>query len=439
MKKIIAILFIILLFFSACEGNKKEAANSLDSAITQTPGVDEAWIPENSIKSVTYEEVILDYEYVRKPPIANWSFFAKKLLTLDDANKWGSSYDLRLADMSGMDLTKDKEELSSIVFDTQTVWPDKLPEGFDPQLIMEIGKNPGLGIRSLHEEGITGKGINIAIIDQPLLLEHQEYGNQIKLYEEINASGEASMHGPFVTSICAGKAIGVAPDVGIYYMGCYDFKSDMKVDFTFLAESIDRILEINKSLPADEKIRAISISAVWCPENRGYDEITEAIGRAKEEGIFVISANMFENYDFWTHGLAKDQLTNPDDTQSYYLYKWDSWMSMIAHVPGCKEYYEKVLNETFDSEMLMIPIGSRTYASPTGADVYAFGISGGWSLMEPYITGLYALACQVKPDITPEEFWAAALETGEVREVIQGGVKYPAKLINPVGLIEILN
>jgi len=31
-----------------------------------------------------------------------------------------------------------------------------LPDGFDPQMIMELGENPGLGMRELHKRGITG-------------------------------------------------------------------------------------------------------------------------------------------------------------------------------------------------------------------------------------------------------------------------------------------
>ena len=45
--------------------------------------------------------------------------------------------------------------------------------------IMEAGKNPGLGVRSLHERGITGKGINVAIIDQNMVLDHPEFAENI--------------------------------------------------------------------------------------------------------------------------------------------------------------------------------------------------------------------------------------------------------------------
>ena len=75
-------------------------------------------------------------------------------------------------------------------------------------------------------------------------------------------------------------------------------------------------------------------------------------------------------------------------------------------------------------------------AEPSGVDQYAFERIGGWSSVEPYISGLYALACQVKPDITPELFWKTALDTGDDNQVeIEGGT-FKGKIINPVKLIE---
>jgi hypothetical protein len=56
-----------------------------------------------------------------------------------------------------------------------------------------------------------------------------------------------------------------------------------------------------------------------------------------------------------------------------------------------------------------------------------------------YIAGLYALSCQVKPDITPQIFWDAALETGDTitlshkENKLQFGI-----IVNPNRLIETL-
>jgi len=38
---------------------------------------------------------------------------------------------------------------------------------------------PGLGLRALHEQGYTGRGVNVAIIDGPLLADHEEFGDRL--------------------------------------------------------------------------------------------------------------------------------------------------------------------------------------------------------------------------------------------------------------------
>jgi hypothetical protein len=50
---------------------------------------------------------------------------------------------------------------------------------------------------------------------------------------------------------------------------------------------------------------------------------------------------------------------------------------------------------------------SRTTASPGATDQYVFYGIGGMSWAVPYIAGVYALAVQVDPAITPERFWAS--------------------------------
>src|SRR5512138_212811 len=85
--------------------------------------------------------------------------------------------DLRSTDLTKLDLSKSRDDLLYADFDSKTQWPasDKMAADFDWQKIMEIGKDPGLSIRTLHDQGVTGKGIGIAIIDQTLLVDHIEY------------------------------------------------------------------------------------------------------------------------------------------------------------------------------------------------------------------------------------------------------------------------
>jgi hypothetical protein len=57
----------------------------------------------------------------------------------------------------------DRKLIETLWYDGATNWPANVASLTNE--IMEEGKNPGLGIRSLHSQGITGKGISVAIID----------------------------------------------------------------------------------------------------------------------------------------------------------------------------------------------------------------------------------------------------------------------------------
>jgi hypothetical protein len=82
---------------------------------------------------------------------------------------------------------------------------------------------------------------------------------------------------------------------------------------------------------------------------------------------------------------------------------------------------------------------ARATASPTGKGEYAFYGDGGWSWAIPYIAGMYALAAQVDPQITPERFWALALKTGRTIETKDGGKTGSlGPILDPVALIAAL-
>jgi hypothetical protein len=337
--------------------------------------------------------------------------------------------DLRAYDLSGLDLRNSLDDLLYADFDSQTIWPpqEKMPHDFDWQKIMEMGKNPGLGIRQLHEVGVTGRGVGIAIIDQPLLVEHQEYASQLRLYETDNltpAWTEASMHGAAVASIAVGKTVGVAPDADLYYIAtdmCNTTGTFEGNDYSCLAHSVRRVLEINNLLPQDRKIRVLSISVGWEKVNKGYNEITAATKEAKDAGMLVICSNVEEIHGFKFNALGREPLADPDKFETYQPGLW--W---------ARQFY----NGYELSNTLLVPMDSRTTASLGGADEYVFYREGGWSWSIPYIAGAYALAAQVKPEITPDEFWRLALQTGKTIELKQNGILYKLGIIlDPIALI----
>lgn len=370
----------------------------------------------------------------RYPSVANFKDLNGKIETLPQYNASSSELwqiDVRSADLSSLDLHDRTADLLHADFDSETLWPDNLPEGFDPTHVMDLGKDPGLSTRTLHEQGITGKGVSIAIIDQSLLIDHQEYKNQLKFYEEINirSNESASMHGAAVASIAVGKTVGVAPDAELYYIAethGTNNNGDFEWDFSYLAKSIDKILEVNKDLPDDNKIRVISISVGWSSKQKGYEEVTAAVARAKEEGIFVISSSLYETDGYELMGLGRDSLSDPNIANSY--------------KPGefwANRFYNSGNN--FGISGLLVPMDSRATASPTGQEDYVFYSRGGLSWSIPYVAGLYALACQVDPEITPNEFWRVALTTGTIIELEHNEKKFKlGKIVDPIKMMESL-
>lgn len=340
--------------------------------------------------------------------------------------------DLRGYDLSGLDLTDRAADLVHSSFDDGTQWPqaERMPEGFDPDRVVAFGKNPGLGIRSLHERGITGRGVGVAILDQALLVDHQEYADRIRLYEEINLPRRmpASMHGSAVASIVVGKTVGVAPEADLYYIGQFNGErvgGEFVWTFESLARGVNRILEINEQLPPGRKIRVISISVGWSPSQKGYQQIREAAARAKAAGMLVICSSVEKVHGFRFHGLGRHPLADADD---FTVYGPGSWWARL---------FDRGSSTHTKRNRLLVPMDARTTASPTGVDEYVFYGDGGWSWSIPYIAGAYALAAQVEPSITPDRFWALALETGRTIDLERGGKKHRfGPILDAAALVE---
>lgn len=334
--------------------------------------------------------------------------------------------DLARADLRTLNL-RDKGELllAEASFDSMTVWPMwpwKMPAGFNPKVILEEGKNPGLGLRTLHRKGITGEGIAIGIIDQDLLVDHIEYRDRVRLYDEVDARGQAEIHGAAVASIAAGRTVGAAPGADIYY---FAIRMDPDRKCRNVSTAIDRILEINKGLPEGKKIRVVATSCSWRPGEPGYKEADSAARKAKAQGVFVISTVVDRYYDLAFQGLGRTPGRDPDDVSSYTRGAW--WASEFEkwYPPGAK------------STRLLVPMDSRTVSSHLAKDAYAFYRVGGWSWCVPYIAGVYALALQVHEDLTVDEFARAAVATGRYTTIMVDGEEVEfGPILNPPGLIE---
>ena len=303
-------------------------------------------------------------------------------------------------DLSRLDLKDFGENILTLHFDEKTVFPsrDKMPDDdkLQPGYMWEAGKNPGFGVRALHERGITGKGVNVAIIDQPLYIDsHPEYAGKITEYKDFDCQSETSMHGPSVTSILAGETIGTAPGAKVYYAAAPSWLGDA----AYYADALDWITETNKNLPDGEKIRVVSISASTTPSDPRFingEKYLESVKRATEAGILVLDCSP-EN---GIVGSCEYNFYNPEDITS----------CQFVDLSG---NYPFNINSTVK---ILAPVNYRTLAQEwkKGDFSYHYEGQGGWSWAVPYAAGVLAMGWQVKPELTPDEIVQILLDTAYV-------------------------
>ena len=318
-----------------------------------------------------------------------------------DLAKFDSFWGFANASLVNLDLRTEMDLLQKMPFDSRTRWPqaDRLPKGFDPARILQLGKNPGLGVRALHQRGIDGKGVHVAIIDQPLLLGHEEYKSQLASYRTIDVEGvEPQMHGPPVASILVGKTCGVAPKAELTYYAQPSWKNDN----TPYCRAINEIIDQNEELPLAKRIRVVSISTGMFPQQSHYDDWKKALARAEKHGLLIITC---EPGEFKYGTLGRKVNGDPDNPQDCVAGKY-----------------------TMGETSILVPASNRTTASHYGADVYTYWADGGMSWAAPYVAGLAALAYQVNPQVDPNAILRLLKDTSIRTE--------SGFIANPVGFIE---
>ena len=198
------------------------------------------------------------------------------------------------------------------------------------------GVNPGEDVVRLHANGITGRNVGIAIIDRPLLTQHREFASRLRWYDEIDTEPDepAGWHSTAVASIAAGRTVGVAPEADLYFVGVGMIWNGEPLGNWFAAArhavhfgqalplAISRIMELDRRLPPERRIRAISISV------GGGGALLQAIDEARRQGIFVSAV------DLQLPPLGPVSIASPTGPDAYTSHATPAGSWAIAHMAG---------------------------------------------------------------------------------------------------------
>ncbi|MHC4528141.1 MAG: S8 family serine peptidase [Planctomycetota bacterium] len=319
--------------------------------------------------------------------------------------------DVRWKDLSKLDLSGRKDLVRTLYFNQETIWPKpaKMPSGCDPNKLLTDAMNPGLGVRKLHQQGITGKGVNVAIIDQATYLDHAEFAGKIVAYHDLASGQKRSMHGPAMASLLVGTKCGTAPGARVFYVAVRE--GVFEVDY---AEGLDWITNRNKTLSGPEKIRVVSVSAapgrVGTPSTSDQKKWDDAYGRAEAGGILVLECGRPQRFIF---GCWYDA----DDPENVAM--------CTGGFPG--RPFTPILGH------ILAPSSFRTTAEEYEEGVFGYSYCGrgGLSLAVPYCAGVLALGWQIRPDLTSAQMRDLLFKSAYTNK---GGVK----IINPKEYIRLV-
>ncbi len=298
-----------------------------------------------------------------------------------------------------MDLSQMPDILPTLTFNQKTIWPDasRMPAGPSPEELLKAAMNPGLGVRELHSQGITGLGVRVGIIDQPMYLDHPEFVGKIAAYFDTGCLLErASLHGPAVTSLLAGTTTGTAPEATVYYAAAPSWS----VDADYPARGLEWILEENRKLPPEGKIRVVSVSSA--PSGRGspFKENNErwdqVAATAEAEGVLVLDCTQHRGIIFPSWLVGGD----PEDPANY-----------APGFPGRPSGMAPM-------SVLMAPASPRTTAEEyqPGDFGYMYTGRGGLSWAIPYVAGVLALGWQVRPELDATQMVQLLFESAYLKE-----------------------
>lgn len=320
--------------------------------------------------------------------------------------------------------------------------------------ILEKGKNPGLGIKELHRQGINGEGVFVAIIDQKLDLQHPEYAHSIIDYQEYGKATqeEISMHGPAVASLLTGKNCGTAPHAKLIYKAVPS-GTDFGPNFIAYAQALNDII-------IDQQTKIVSVSIGYDNDKHliGESEWLAALKRAKKAGVVVITVKNYLINDVASGGGSSTDKEDPDtylpwsgstleDKTFEKLILDEKFDQAIKHLQEfndaeSKKFSNQELLQFFptlrkkinsrQNNPIIIPSDHRTIAkSPQEKNLYVYDEKGGLSWAIPYLAGVFALCLQVNPKLTENKLFEILNESAIVN-------KNGLKVINPKGMIDLV-
>lgn len=283
--------------------------------------------------------------------------------------------------------------ISKILFSTRTIFPKKNPFRYDKSIFYTFDD-----IKKIHELGIDGSGVNVAVIDFVFDTVPNELKECLISYVNCNKNAEVHFHGSTTSTQLCGKNLGIAPNSKLWFYGIGQGGKNIANDTIY---ALNDIYEQNKK---GANIKIINISGSRQRENPEFVKLYEKL---LAQGCYIIDSITF----------------GEDFTSINYNYFTKKYYYSDGQIFGMGK-------DLLDSK-IAIPTGGKMTPLVTTKDDYLYCGQATYSWSIPILCGYFALALQISPDLTYDEFVQLAHKTKKIEDEIT--------LFNMNGIITELN
>ncbi len=203
-------------------------------------------------------------------------------------------------------------------------------------------------------------------------------------YKNCHNECPVHFHGATVATQLCGKNLGVAPKVNLWFYGTRQGKNTITDDMVALKD----IYNQNKK---GANIKIINISASLYRGNKEFEDIKEKL---LSQGCYIIDSLIFgENFTC----INKDS-----NTKEFYYSDWQ----LLS------------VNENELTSHMTISTGGKMTPLVTTKNDYLYCGQATYSWSIPKLAEFFALALQLKPDLTYDEFVDISNETKQINNEI---------------------
>ncbi len=286
--------------------------------------------------------------------------------------------------------------LAKSTFSEDTIFPEEFYNLLNISNLLEIAKYNRFGIDLVHESGIRGDGMHIAVFDQGLVPEGKRFNNYNNFfYEHRTYTEDDSMHANAVVD----TVYSICPMAKIHFFS-EGYKDVVERRLTFLEE----IYRNNLNVPPKDRILVISISCSFLYD--GYDKKGERTDlksdyqnlrkKLSDKGCYIVDSEAFGN-----HFAISSPIFNND-------------FSKVIDVEYGEEWVKCANNKDYERELfanhILVPGGGRLYAIPSDRTelIYTGSASYSWSI--PIVAGMLLLSKSRKRNLSLKDFYNSAFK-----------------------------